>query len=51
MCRKVEGDNVLLLIEILELDRIIALITVKDDHPKSTLSPYNSVLIEVLDLF
>ena len=51
MCRKAEGDNFLLLIEILELDRMIALITVKDDHPKNTLSLYNSILIEILDPF
>ena len=51
MYRKIEGNNILLLIEILKLDRIIALITIKDDYPKSTLSLYNSILIEVLDLF
>ena len=51
MYREVEGNNVLLLIELLELDRIVALMTIEDDHPKSALSLYNSILIEVLDLF
>ena len=51
MYREIKGDNILLLIEILKLDRMIALITIKDNYLKSTLSLYNSVLIEVLDLF
>jgi len=49
--REAEGNNVLLLVELLKLDQIVALVTIKDDHPKSTLSPRNSMLIEVLDPF
>jgi len=51
VCREAEGNNVLLLAELLKLDRIVALVTIKDNHPKSALSPHNSMLVEVLDPF
>ena len=49
--REVEGNNVLLLVELLELDQMIALVTIKDDYLKSALLLYNSMFVEVLDLF
>ena len=51
MYREAEGNNVLLLAELLELDGMVALVTIEDDHPKSALSPCNSMLVEVLDPF
>jgi len=49
--REAEGNNVLLLIELLKLDQIVALVIIKDDYPKSALLLYKSILIKVLDLF
>ena len=51
MYRKAEGNNVLLLAEFFKLDQIVALITIKDNHPESTLLLHNSMLVEVLDPF
>ena len=51
MYREAEGNNVLLLVELFELDQIVALVTIKDNYLKSALLLYNSMLIEVLDLF
>ena len=49
--REVEGNNVLLLTELLELDQIVALITIEDNYLKSALSLCNSMLVKVLDPF
>jgi len=51
VCREVEGNNVLLLVELLELNQMVALVTIKDNYLKSALLLCNSMLIEVLDLF
>ena len=51
MYREAKGNNILLLTELFKLDQIVALVTIKDNHLKSALSLYNSILIKVLDPF
>ncbi len=47
MCREAKGDNVLLLAELLKLDRDVALMTVKDDHAIYPLPSYVCMPVEV----
>ena len=47
--REAEGNDVLLLAELLERGRLVAQVAVQDDHPIYTLPSYGSMLVEILD--
>jgi hypothetical protein len=49
VCREAKGDNTVLLAVVLEFNRVVALVTVKNKHPIDPLLPGFRIRIEMLN--